>query len=64
MGKTIVFRGKIYMGGRCDTAQTKEECKLNKIVWTFYIKMYFHIMQNAPGYLIKSTEEKDNIINC
>lgn len=55
---------KIYMGGRCDTAQTKEECKLNKIVWTFYIKMYFHIMQNAPGYLIKSTEEKGNIINC
>ncbi len=45
---------KIYMGRRCDSAQT----------WTFYIKLYFYIMQNAPGYLINSTEEKEGVINC
>lgn len=50
---------KIYMGKSSTSSQTKEECELNRIAWTFYIKMYYYIMQNAPGYFVKSEDSKD-----
>ena len=45
---------KISMGGRNDSKKGEFECELERLMWIFYIRLYYHLMNLAPGYLKES----------
>lgn len=48
---------KILEGKSNNTSQIEGKCSLEKITWSFYIKLYYYIMQIAPEYFIKTKEK-------
>ena len=48
---------KVCRGNGNDGILGENECELQRMVWEFYLKLYYYIMTYAPKYLIK--EEKD-----
>jgi uncharacterized protein len=51
--KGSCFAQKISVGKTNRQAKLPNECQLEKMLWEFYIKLYYHIMQIAPEYLKK-----------
>jgi radical SAM protein with 4Fe4S-binding SPASM domain len=51
---------KISMGKTNNQAKLTNECKLEQFLWEFYMKLYYHIMQIAPGYFKIIQNEKKN----
>jgi radical SAM protein with 4Fe4S-binding SPASM domain len=47
------FAQKISMGKTNRSAKLTEECELEKIIWEFYIKLYYYVMKIAPEYFKK-----------
>ena len=47
------FAQKISMGKTNRSAKLPEECELDKLLWNFYIKLYYYVMKIAPEYFKK-----------
>jgi radical SAM protein with 4Fe4S-binding SPASM domain len=44
------FAQKISMGKTNCQAKQTNDCELERLLWQFYMKLYYHVMQIAPEY--------------
>lgn len=51
------FSQKISSGKNNYNAQVEERCKLDSIIWEFYIKLYYYTMRIAPKYITQKNSD-------
>ena len=55
---------KICTGKDRKASLGENECRLQRLVWGMYLKLYYYIMTYTPSYLIKNQNNNTNLTLC